>query len=214
MLAGRPNLEPVADLAVARATLTRYVPRDASQVAVRRRILDFLDAHPEDAHRRSCLEGHLTASVLMWDADQGRVLLHHHLGLDRWLQLGGHCDGDANLAACAWRETVEESGIDPAWMSPDPVDLDVHVIPERPAGPGTPGESGAPGVPAHLHLDVRYLALAPRGAEPRCSEESHAVRWFRPGEALALGLDPSLERLLPLVPDAGWPDSADLPGKE
>ena len=206
--AGRPDLEPVADLALARATLTRYVPRDESQAAVRRRILDFLDAHPVDAHRRTCLEGHLTASVLLWDADAERLLLHHHRALDRWLQLGGHCDGDANLAACAWRETVEESGIQPAWMAPDPVDLDVHLIPERPARDGLPGE------PAHLHLDVRYLALAPPGAEPRCSEESLAVRWFLPAEARELSLDPSLERLLPLLPDTGWPHPAARPGRE
>ncbi len=201
--AGRPDLEPVADLALARATLERYVARDGAQEVIRRRILDFLDAHPMDAHRRTCLAGHLTASVLMWDANHERVCLHHHLKLDRWLQLGGHCDGDANLAACAWRETLEESGIEPAWMSPDPVDLDVHVIPERPA------RGGAPEEPAHLHLDVRYLALAPPGATPTCSEESHSVRWFLPAEALALGLDPSLTRLLALIPDTGWPHPAD-----
>jgi len=205
---GRPDLEPTADLAVARATLERYVPRDEAQQVMRRRILDFLDAHPIDAHRRTCIEGHLTASVLMWDADTEHLLLHHHLKLDRWLQVGGHCDGDANLAACAWRETVEESGIEPAWMSPDPVDLDVHVIPER------PGREGRPLEPAHLHLDVRYLALAPPGAEPTCSEESHAVRWFLPAEALTMSLDPSLERLLPLIPDTGWPYSADRPARE
>ena len=206
--AGRPDLEPAADLAVARATLEGYVPRDEPQSVMRRRILDFLDAHPIDAHRRTCLEGHLTASVLMWDADAERLLLHHHLKLDRWLQVGGHCDGDANLAACAWRETVEESGIEPAWMSPEPVDLDVHLIPER------PGRDAVPAEPAHLHLDVRYLALAPPGAEPTCSEESHSVRWFLPAEALALSLDASLERLLPLIPDTDWPNSADRLGTE
>ena len=42
-----------------------------------------------------------------------------HKKLDRWLQFGGHCDGDANLGV-AWRETVEESGMEPPTIVPRP----------------------------------------------------------------------------------------------
>lgn len=172
------------DLAVARRTIEAYLPGDAEQAAHRHRLLAWIDAHPGDAHRRSCLEGHLTASALLLDATRERVLLHHHAKLGRWLQFGGHCDGDANLFGCAWRETVEESGIEPAWMSPVPIDLDVHAIPAR------------PGEPEHLHLDVRYLAVAPAGARGECSRESLELRWFAREEALALEIDASLGRLL------------------
>jgi len=187
ILAPPEGLAPVADVAYARAIVAAYAPRDAAQAAERERILAFIDAHPADAHRRECAPGHLTGATLLVDADRERVLLHHHAKLDRWLQFGGHADGDANLRAVAWRETVEESGITPALLSLAPIDLDVHVIPARKSEP------------AHLHLDVRYLAIAPRGAVAVCSDESRALAWFSPAECAELGLDDSVLRLIALA---------------
>ena len=185
MLEENPAVDP--DLSRARATLEAYAPRDEEQARFRTDLIAWIDEHLEDAHRRSCLEGHLTASVLLVDHTRERVLLHHHRKLDRWLQFGGHCDGDANLRGVAYRELVEESGIRPAWLSEEPVDLDIHKIPAR------------PGEPEHDHLDVRYLAVAPTGATPELSEESKALRWFTVEEAARLDLDPSLRRLMPLA---------------
>ncbi len=188
------RLVEVPDLDEARRVLRAYAPSAShpggasEQAGIRDRILAFLDEHPSDAHRRSCLEGHLTASALLWDASAERVLLTLHAKLDRWLQFGGHCDGNANLFACAWRETEEESGITPAWMSDSPVDVDIHTIP------------GRPGEPEHLHLDVRFLARAPEGAIEVCSEESQRLGWFLPTEARKLELDASVRRLLELRP--------------
>ena len=98
------------DLSVARALLEAYEARDAAQAVFRDEMLAFIEAHPEDAHKRSCLTGHLTASCLLLDFAEERALLTHHAKLERWLQLGGHIDGDANLPAAAWREAAEESG--------------------------------------------------------------------------------------------------------
>ena len=183
-----PHLEEIQDLDAARRVIRDYSAPNAEQARTAQAILDFLDRHPTDGHRRSCMPGHLTASALLWDDRAERVLLTLHAKLNRWLQFGGHCDGDANLYGCAWRELVEESGITPVWMSPEPIDLDLHTIPAR------------PGEPEHLHLDVRYLARAPKGAQFVCSEESHSLAWFTPDQARALELDASLERLLHLQP--------------
>ena len=180
------RLEANPDLHAARRTLAEYTPRDADQAAIKARILAFIEAHPKHAHLRSCLPGHLTASALLWDHAGERVLLTLHAKLKRWLQFGGHCDGDANLHGVAWRETVEESGIVPSWMSLDPVDVDIHSIPAHKR------------VPEHLHLDVRYLARASEGAQFVCSDESQELRWFTPAEALELDLDPSLRRIFEL----------------
>jgi len=180
------DLAPCSDLALATRTLAAFQPRDAEQARTQEQMLDFIRQHPRDAHRRSCLEGHLTASVLLWNATRSKVLLHHHRKLQRWLQFGGHCDGDANLLGCAWRELREESGIEPEWISPAPVDLDIHTIPAR------------AGEPRHLHYDVRFLARAGPQALPARSQESLELRWISPGEVEVLALDGSLRRLLDL----------------
>jgi 8-oxo-dGTP pyrophosphatase MutT (NUDIX family) len=185
--AGDARLAPNSDLAVARELLERYVPRDPAQAAERRRLLAFVDAHPSDAHRRELLVGHLTASALVVDARGERALLTHHRKLGRWLQLGGHCDGDANLAGAALREAVEESGIAGLSIDPVPIDLDVHTIPAR------------PGEPRHSHLDTRFVVFAPAGAGETKSDESHALGWFGPAEIDSLDVDESVRRLFELV---------------
>lgn len=180
---GDPALAPDPDLARALALLASFEPADESQARERDRIARFVRAHPRDAHRRSCLAGHLTASALLLDDAGERALCTLHKKLGRWLQLGGHADGDANLVACALRECREESGIDALVIDPRPIDVDVHAIPAR------------PGEPAHLHLDVRFLVWAAPGAQPVCSDESHELRWFTRDELAAAGTDESVLRL-------------------
>ena len=68
------------------------------------------------------------------------------------------------------------------------MDFDVHAIPAR------------PGEPEHLHLDVRYLAVAPEAARESLSEESLALEWLTPAEALERGVDDSLRRMILLGP--------------
>ena len=179
-----PRLRCNANLGIARDLLQAHVPPNAEQAETRRRMLDLIARHPRTAHRRECLEGHLTASALVVDAGGERVLLTHHKKLGRWLQLGGHCDGDANLPGVALREAVEEGGIADLRIDPAILDLDIHPIPEHGA------------VPGHLHYDVRFLVRAPPGAEPVVSEESHDVQWVGVEEALELVEDVSLRRML------------------
>ncbi len=171
------------DPAFARALLAAWTPPDAEQARERDRIVAWIDRFPCDAHRRERLEGHLTASALVVDAERGVLLLTHHRKLGRWLQLGGHCDGDANLARAALREALEESGIEGLAVDPVPLDVDVHAIPAR------------PGEPEHLHLDTRFLVLAPAGAKHIASPESIALSWFSP-HALPDPADASVERLV------------------
>jgi 8-oxo-dGTP pyrophosphatase MutT (NUDIX family) len=185
--AGSPALAPTTDLAAARMLLAGWSAPSAEQAAVRDRIVAFVDEYPGDAHERSCVPGHLTASCMLVDHAGERVLLTLHRKLERWLQLGGHCDGDANLAGAAFREAVEESGIEELEIAPVPIDVDIHPIPARKADP------------EHLHLDTRFLVRAPEGAEPRISEESTELRWFTIAEARTLDLDDSVTRLLDLL---------------
>ncbi|TAJ24958.1 MAG: NUDIX domain-containing protein [Planctomycetota bacterium] len=149
-------------------------------------MLAFCAAHP-DALWRTCLEGHLTASGLIVDAagECGLLCLHKKLG--RWLQLGGHVDGDANLAAAALREGIEESGIAGLRVDPEPIDLDAHRIPAR------------ANEPEHWHLDVRFLLVAPPDSTPVLSAESLELRWFTKRELSSIPTDDSVRRLYELA---------------
>ncbi|NNF56014.1 MAG: NUDIX hydrolase [Acidimicrobiales bacterium] len=145
-------------------------------------MLDFCSGHP-DALFRTCLSGHLTGSAAVVDPSRGAALIMHHVKLDRWLQPGGHADGDGDLSAVALREASEETGLAGLTVHQPAIDLDVHEIPAR------------PGEPAHLHLDVRFLVTAPPGSEPVGNHESHALEWWKPGTPIAQP-DESTQRLL------------------
>ncbi|HEY2940982.1 MAG TPA: NUDIX domain-containing protein, partial [Vicinamibacteria bacterium] len=88
----------------------------------------------------------------------------------------------------ALREALEETGLAGLALhanAPRPLDVDVHDIPAR-------GDE-----PAHLHLDLRYLALAPAEAGlARSPAESDDLRWFDWGELEHLELDAGLRRAL------------------
>jgi coenzyme F420-0:L-glutamate ligase len=144
--------------------------------------LGFLSARP-DAMWRSCAAGHLTGSALVLDPSRRLVLLTLHPRAGMWMQLGGHCEhGDHTMLDVAAREAREESGIGALSLDPVPLGLDVHPI------------TCSLGVPTR-HFDVRFLALAPQGAEPQQSDESLDLQWF-PWDRLPDGVAPDVPRLV------------------
>jgi 8-oxo-dGTP pyrophosphatase MutT (NUDIX family) len=150
--------------------LERHLSRRPEDRAVVEPVSAFVRAHP-DCFLRSCREGHITGSAWILSADHRHALLTHHRKLDRWLQLGGHSDGESDPRQVALREAREESGLArfrflPEAIDPLPLDLDVHPIPAH------------GGDPPHLHLDVRFLLVAEAGQELRASAESKELRWF------------------------------------
>jgi 8-oxo-dGTP pyrophosphatase MutT (NUDIX family) len=163
--------------------LAAYAARCPDERAVVERFTAFVAAHP-DCFERTCVPGHVTGSAWIVSHDHARFLLTHHRKLGRWLQLGGHSDGDPDTAAVALREATEESGMSGLWLaSPEPLDLDAHEIPAR-------GDE-----PAHVHYDVRFLVVAPPGATLAISEESLDLRWFPSDAPLAFASDESVARL-------------------
>lgn len=148
----------------------------------------FVASHA-DCLLRSCEPGHITASCWILAPDDTRVLLTHHRKLGRWLQLGGHVDGEPRIERAALREAEEESGMSRLQLVPwstdlVPLDLDVHEIPARGAEP------------RHEHWDVRFLIRAEPGQRLVLSDESNDLRWFAPAAVRDVTDEVSVLRLL------------------
>ena len=135
-----------------------------------------------DCFHRSCTTGHITGSAWIVDAAGERVLLTHHRKLDRWLQLGGHSDGDPDTLAVTLREAEEESGLVVYALDDEIFDLDVHLIPEH------------DDEPAHYHFDVRFL-IGAKDDEFRASDESLALRWVAIRDLGSLTSEESITRM-------------------
>jgi 8-oxo-dGTP pyrophosphatase MutT (NUDIX family) len=165
--------------------LRRWDPPDEDQHQLRDDFVRHLEEHA-DGLLRSCYPDHLTAGALVLSPGLDDVLLNLHRKARRWFHFGGHCEtSDGSLLASASREAAEESGLTGLRIHPEPVHLGRHTVPFcDPRGPVD-------------HLDVRYAALAPAGADAAVSDESLDVRWW-PLDGLP-DLEPEMHELIALA---------------
>ncbi|MBY0529419.1 MAG: NUDIX hydrolase [Rhabdochlamydiaceae bacterium] len=146
--------------------LQQYIPSCNEQSLAKEQILSFVNTHP-NCFERSLAVGHVTASAWLLSRDLTQVLLMHHAKLDRWLQPGGHCDGNPDVLAVAIKEAQEESGIKEIVPVMDDIfDIDIHVIP--------PIKQEK----EHLHYDIRFLLRVASDEKIVKNSESKALKWF------------------------------------
>lgn len=126
---------------------------------------------------------HLTASMVVIDADQGSVLLVHHIASGRWQFPGGHVDSDETPAEAAVREVLEETGVHAKVAGPG-LDLPGMVAHPSPwitaeiLAPAKPDRPGKPAEPAHSHIDLLFIGTADSAAAVTAQvEEVAGVRW-------------------------------------
>ncbi|MCI0334338.1 MAG: NUDIX hydrolase [Planctomycetes bacterium] len=174
--------------------LARYRQVFPGEASVVNRICALVETHA-DCFDRTCRPGHITGAAWIISPDRQRCLLTHHRKLDRWLQLGGHADGQWQVDEVALREAREESGMAAFTFVPIdgaliPLDIDVHQIPERRDSHGHLIED------AHEHHDVRFLLIAHSGQDVCVSDESHDVAWFTPDEVREHTDEESVLRML------------------
>jgi len=163
--------------------LEAYISSCTQEEEYRRVMLMFMANYP-NCFDRSLVVGHFTGSAWLLNKDRSHALLMHHTKLNRWLQLGGHCDGNANVLEVAIREAQEESGIGSiVSLSQDLFDIDIHLIPER-------GNEKA-----HYHYDVRFLLGVTSDEQIVQNRESKELRWI-PRDKKELPTDnPSILRM-------------------
>ena len=100
--------------------IERYQPFNEQEAVDRALMLRRLAADPHTFDRTSL--AHCTASAWVVDPSCTRTLLVHHNIYRSWSWIGGHADGERDLAQVAQRELAEETG--------------VHRVALVPCGPG------------------------------------------------------------------------------
>lgn len=165
--------------------LRRYAVDHPEEGATTGRVLALVEGEPRCFERDCFRPGHVTASAWIVSRESRAVLLTHHRKLDRWLQLGGHADGDPDVLRVALREAREESGLEDVRPVGEVIfDVDIHVIPAR-------GDEAA-----HEHHDVRFLLEADRRAPLRITPESKALAWVPLDRVAELTEEESMLRMV------------------
>jgi 8-oxo-dGTP pyrophosphatase MutT (NUDIX family) len=142
-----------------------YKPFTLEDIQIKSNFINFLLNGDDCFLRENRLGGHITCSAWVLEESLRKVLLTHHKKLGKWLQLGGHADGEKDVLRVALKEAIEESGIEE--ISPYTsaiLDLDIHTISEN------------KDIPEHLHYDVRFALIA-HSMEFKITKESLDLAW-------------------------------------
>jgi len=130
------------------------------------RFISLLNNFP-NCFYRSLVSGHITGSAWVVSPDKTEVVLLHHRKLDRWLQPGGHADGEEEIARVVAKELEEETGLTGcSWANEGRIfDLDIHLIP------------ASKDSKAHFHFDIRLAAIVDTRQSLIGNGESKEIKW-------------------------------------
>ena len=162
-----------------------FEPRCPQEEVDRLLMLERLEADPLAFDRTSPL--HFTASAWTVDPKGEQTLLVYHNIFDSWSWVGGHADGEQNLAAVAKRELAEETGVTAAWL----VNMGMNRIFSLEAVPVAGHMRHGQWVSSHAHLNVTYLFIANPDDPIRPQlDENSGVRWVGLDEVIPLSTEP------------------------
>ena len=166
------------------ALLSRYQQAYPDESACVERFIAFVSGYP-NCFERSLSIGHVTGSAWLMNQAQTHVLLTLHKNLNKWLQLGGHADGNPHVLDVAIREAQEESGLSEcAVLSENIFDIDIHAIPQH-------DEEAE-----HFHYDVRFAVHSTDSEEYQVSDESHDLAWVKIQDVQQLTQEESMLRMV------------------
>ena len=197
-----------ADRRALRDAVAAFEPFNEQEAADKRVILHALDTDPGCFERSA--QAHMACSIWVVDPTFAQTLLVYHNIYDSWSWIGGHADGECDLAAVALRELQEETGVAHARL----VAGEAHGADDASAVPaptvdglrplcGSGGiyslevltvdghEKRGAYVSSHLHLNVTYLAIADPAEPIRIKpDENSGVRWVPLEDAICLSTEP------------------------
>lgn len=166
-------------------SIAAFQPFNEQEATDKEVILHALKSDPHCLDRSA--QAHMTCSIWTVDAAMKQTLMVYHNVYDSWSWIGGHADGEHDLAAVALRELEEETGV-----------ANAHLVPCGPGGIFSlevltvdGHEKRGAYVGSHLHLNVTYLAIADPKEPLRIKpDENNAVAWMPLNEAIERSSEP------------------------
>ena len=163
--------------------IEKYIPVNEQEENDKKVILDYMKKNL-DCFTRENQIAHFTTSIWTVNKERTKTLMVYHKIYDSWSWIGGHADGEEDLAKVALRELKEETGVDYAVLvSKDIFSLEILTV----DGHMKKGKY----VPSHLHFNVTYLAEAEEGQMLTVNEEENkGVKWFSFEDAIKASSEP------------------------
>jgi len=168
-----------------KSSLNTYPATSVVEKEYKSRMLNLLNRHGHQAFTRDLHHAHFTASAWILNKEKNKVLLLHHTKLNKWLQPGGHADGEMNLLKVARKEAAEESNLTNLKLLQNQIfDIDIHVIPKRNE------------VIEHEHFDVRFIFTTEDEDKTQINNESKGFKWVNLAKIDQLTNEESILRML------------------
>jgi hypothetical protein len=164
--------------------LESYIPLDDIEFEMKNRLIDFVLTN-NNCMDPSFTYGHITGSAWIINNSAKYALLTYHKRLNKWLQLGGHCENEFFVKDVSYREAVEESGLKSIKLiNEDIFSIDIHKIPMNTS------------FPEHFHFDLRFLFTADMSENIIVSSESKDVKWIELSKIKSYNVDVALQRMV------------------
>ena len=163
--------------------IVNYTPVNEQEENDKEVILDYMKNNPNCFTRENKV-AHFTTSIWTVNKERTKTLMVYHNIYDSWSWIGGHADGEKDLAKVALRELKEETGVENAVLvSKDILSLEILTV----DGHIKKGKY----VPSHLHLNVTYLAEADEDQMLVINEEENkGVKWFSFEDVINVSSEP------------------------
>ena len=163
--------------------IENYIPVNEQEEKDKKIILDYMQKNSDYLTRENEMV-HFTTSIWTVNKERTKTLMVYHSIYDSWSWIGGHADGEEDLASVALRELKEETGVKSASLvSNDIFSIEILTV----DGHMKKGKY----VPSHLHFNVTYLAETEEKQELVVNEdENKDVKWFSFQDALKASSEP------------------------